>query len=214
MAEPARWIDEEDELTELSLPEREDGKPWPVQGEWTYEDYLLLPKDGQRYEVIHGALYVTPAPRPKHQRGVARLHLRLGWFVASNRLGEVFFAPLDVKLPAGISDPVEPDIVFFRHGNRPGEEDSFFAGVPDLIAEVLSPRTRHRDRAVKFRAYQEAGVPEYWIVDPEARTVEVYVLKNGRYVELCRGGMGDVVWSAVVSGFRLKVADLFLEDWV
>ncbi|HYO15786.1 MAG TPA: Uma2 family endonuclease, partial [Thermoanaerobaculia bacterium] len=192
--------------------EREDGKPWPAQGEWTYEDYLLLPDDGQRYEVLYGVLHVTPAPRPKHQRGVARLHLRLGSFVESNRLGEVLFAPLDVRLPAGISNPVEPDILFFRHGNRPGEEGSFFEGVPDLVAEVLSPRTRRRDRTIKLKAYQEAGVPEYWMVDPDARTVEVYVLKNGRYVELCRGGMGDVVWSAVVPGFRLKVADLFPGD--
>jgi Uma2 family endonuclease len=209
MAEPARWIYEEDELSELTLPEREDGKPWPAQGEWTYDDYLLLPDDGQRYEVLYGVLCVTPAPRPKHQRGVSRLGRFLGTFVDSHRLGEVFVAPLDVKLPAGISNPVEPDIVFFRRGNLPGEEDSFFEGVPDLIAEVLSPRTRRRDRTIKLKAYQEAGVPEYWIVDPEARTVEVYVLKDGRYVELCRGGVGDVVWSVVAQGFRLKVADLF-----
>lgn len=212
MAEPARWIDEEDELNELSLPEREDGKPWPAQGEWTYEEYLLLPDDGQRYEVLHGALYVTPAPSYEHQRAVAELHGELRSHARSNKLGVALFAPFDVKLPAGIASPVEPDLVFFRTGNTPRRGDKSFTGAPDLIAEVLSPGSRHRDRTIKFRAYQEAGVPEYWMVDPEARTVEVYVLKNGRYVELCRGEMGDVVWSAVVRGFRLKVADLFPGD--
>lgn len=212
MGEPARWIDESDELNGLSLPERDDGKPWPAQGEWTYEDYLLLPEDGRRYEILYGVLYVTPAPSYEHQRAVAELHGELRSHVRPNRLGVVLFAPFDVKLPEGISNPVEPDLVFFRTGNTPRRGDKSFTGVPDLIAEVLSPGSRHRDRTIKFRACQEAGVPEYWMVDPDARTVEVYVLKNGRYVELCRGGMGDVVWSAVVRGFRLKVADLFPGD--
>lgn len=209
MAEPARWIDDEDELIGLSLPERDDGRPWPAQGEWTYADYLLLPEDDRRYEVLHGVLHVTPAPGYDHQRAVSELHGELRSHVHPNRLGVILFAPFDVKLPAGIASPVEPDLTFFRIGNTPRRGDKSFTGVPDLIAEVLSPGSRHRDRTLKFRAYQEAGVPEYWMVDPDARTVEVYVLKNGRYTELCRGGMGDVVWSAVVQGFRLKVADLF-----
>ncbi|HYO16098.1 MAG TPA: Uma2 family endonuclease [Thermoanaerobaculia bacterium] len=211
MAEPARWIYEE-ELPELILPEREDGKPWPAQGEWTYGDYLLLPDDGQRYEVIGGVLYVTPAPRYKHQRSAGKFYLFLGSFVTRNGLGEVLFAPFDIKLPAGITNPVEPDIIFFRSGNLPGQEDRLFEGIPDLIAEVLSPRIRYRDATVKLQAYQKAGVPEYWMLDPDARIVVVYRLGgDGRYVELCRGGMGDVVWSAVVQGFRVDVADLFPE---
>jgi Uma2 family endonuclease len=212
MAEPARWIYQANELKELSLPEREDAKPWPAQGEWTYEDYLLLPDDGRRYEVIHGALYVTPAPDYDHQRSGGELYFSLSSFVRRENLGLVLFAPFDVKLPEGISSPVEPDILFFRTGNLPQRGDKSFTGVPDLVAEVLSPGTRHRDRTVKFNAYQEAGVPEYWMVDPDARTVEVYVLKDGRYAELCRGGVGDVVGSVAVQGFKLKVADLFPED--
>jgi Uma2 family endonuclease len=190
----------------LDLPETE---TWPRQGDWTYEDYLRLPDDGNRYEVIRGALYVTPAPNFKHQFSVVKLVSALDGFVSKGELGVVLAAPFDVLLPVGIASPVEPDVMFFRTGNAPQEDDKNFQGVPDLIAEVLSPRTRSLDRKVKLQAYQEAGIPEYWIVDPSARAVEVHVLENGRYVELCRGGVGDKARSAVLPGFEVKVAGLF-----
>jgi Uma2 family endonuclease len=212
MAEPARWINERDELPVLSLPEREDGKPWPAQGDWTYEDYLLLPDDGQHYEVLYGALSVTPAPRYEHQEALSELHGELRNHVRLNKLGRVLVAPFDINLPRGIASPVEPDIIFLRTGNTPRRGERSFTGVPDLVAEVHSPGTRHRDRTTKFKAYQEAGVPEYWMVDPDDRTVEVYILRDGRYLQLCRGGVGDVVRSEVVEGFRLAVAELFPEE--
>jgi Uma2 family endonuclease len=190
----------------LDLPETE---AWPRQGDWTYEDYLRLPDDGNRYEVIRGALYVTPAPNFKHQFSVVKLVSALDGFVSKGELGVVLAAPFDVLLPVGIASPVEPDVLFFRTGNAPQEDDKNFQGVPDLIAEVLSPRTRSLDRKVKLQAYQEAGIPEYWIVDPNARAVEVHVLENGRYVEHCRGGVGEKVRSAVLPGFEVKVAGLF-----
>lgn len=73
----------------------------------------------------------------------------------------------------------------------------------------LTVLTRRRDQTVKLEAYRDAGVPEYWLVDPTARTVVGYVLEKGRYAELIRGGEKDVVWSAVVPGFRLKIRSLF-----
>jgi Uma2 family endonuclease len=191
------------------LPERKDGRPWPVQGEWTYADYGEIPDDGQWYEVLYGVLFVTPAPRYRHQAAVWRLGPRLALFVEEGDLGEVLGAPFDVELPWGISSPVQPDILFFRNGNRPRREDARFAGVPDLVVEVLSPKTAERDRTIKLEAYRQAGVPEYWMVDPDACTLEVYILAGHRYVELCRGGIGEVVWSAVVPGFRVEVKALF-----
>jgi Uma2 family endonuclease len=190
----------------LDLPETD---AWPRQGDWTYEDYLRLPDDGNRYEVIRGVLYVTPAPKLKHQFSVTEFSLRLGWFARENGLGRILWAPLDVKLPAGIASPVQPDVVFFRTENEPIWELGYFEGVPDLILEVLSPRTRSRDRKVKLEAYQDAGVPEYWMADPSSLTVVVHVLQNGRYVEHCRGGVGDKVRSAILPGFELEVAGLF-----
>ena len=76
--------------------------------------------------------------------------------------------------------------------------DKNFQGVPDLVVEVLSRSTRSRDRRIKFEAYRDAGIPEYWMVDPDARTVVVYVLKGKEFVELCRGGAGEAVRSAVL----------------
>ena len=111
--------------------------------------------------------------------------------------------------PFGIGTPVQPDVVFFRKANEPDWEEQSFDGVPDLVAEVLSPRTRSRDRKVKLQAYQDAGVPEYWMADPSSRTVEVHVLRDGRYIEHCRGGIGERVRSAVLPGFELEVAGLF-----
>jgi Uma2 family endonuclease len=130
-------------------------------------------------------------------------------FVSERELGVVLPAPFDVLLPVGIASPVEPDVMFFRAGNEPGEDDKSFQGVPDLVAEVLSPRTRSRDRKIKLQAYQDAGIPEYWMVDPDARSVVVHVRQDGRYVELCRGGMRGKVRSAVLPGFEVEVAGLF-----
>jgi Uma2 family endonuclease len=192
-----------------SLPDREDGRNWPAQGQWTYEDYLRLPGDGNRYEVIRGVLYVTPAPAYLHQFSVVKLTRFFDEFVSDNELGVVLSAPFDIKLPFGIASPVQPDLVVFRSGNEPRWDDKNFKGIPDLVVEVLSRSTKSRDRRIKFEAYQDAGVPEYWMVDPDARTVMVYALKGKRYTELCRGGEGEKVRSAVLAGFELAVAGLF-----
>jgi Uma2 family endonuclease len=193
----------------LALPEEQ---RWPEQGHWTYADYLRLPDDGQRYEVIRGILYVTATPTQVHQYVLGELFFMVRGFVRKHRLGLVLFAPFDIRLPDRIADPVEPDLMFFRKGNEPrGEEDSYFQGVPDLVAEVLSPSTRRRDQKVKFEAYRDAGIPEYWVIDPRMRTVVVYVLGEDRktYVELSRGGVEEVVTSAVLSGLRLEVGEIF-----
>jgi Uma2 family endonuclease len=198
-------------MTELAyaFPWNEDGQDWPKQGEWTYEDYLRLPDDGQRYEVIRGVLYVSPAPTYKHQFVVGEFYSGLRVFVLEDGLGVVLGAPFDILLPFGIATPVEPDVIFFRKGNEPHWEDKNFQGVPDLVAEVLSPGTRRRDQKIKLEAYRDAGVPEYWMLDPDARRVVVYALRAGVYTVLCRGGMGEEVWSSVLPGFRLKVDSLF-----
>ena len=193
----------------LALPEEQ---RWPEQGHWTYEDYLRLPDDGQRYEVIRGVLYVTATPTRFHQYVLGELFSVMRGFVRKHRLGLVLFAPFDIRLPDRIADPVEPDLMYFRKGNEPpGEEDSSFQGVPDLVAEVLSRSTRHRDQRTKLEAYLDAGIPEYWIVDPKTRTVVVYTLSEDRrsYVELCRGGAGESVNSAVLPGLRIEVGELF-----
>jgi len=198
MAEPA-----------YALPETEEGH-WPAQGQWTWDDYLRLPDDGNRYEIIEGDLYVTAAPIYDHQFSVFALAGELRAFVQPSDLGVVLGAPFDVRLP-GVSNPVQPDVVFFRTGNTPVAGDKSYMGVPDLVVEVLSPKTSRLDQHVKFAAYEKAGVPEYWLADPKTRSITVYTLslKTGEYEELGRFGPEDRVRSAVLEGFETSVALLF-----
>jgi len=188
-----------------------DGQSWPVQGTWTYEDYLRLPDDGRRYEVLRGVLYVTPSPIYDHQFAVIRLGYYLTDFILKNDLGVLLPAPFDVRLPRKLADPVEPDLLWVRKGNEPKAGDKDFSGVPDLVVEVLSPGTRGRDQGIKVSIYQEAGIPEYWLVDPKARTVVIYGQSEDgrRYVEWARGGVEDVVGSTVLAGLRLAVDKIF-----
>lgn len=188
-----------------------DGQTWPVQGTWTYEDYLRLPDDGQRYEVLQGVLCLTPAPTYDHQFSVWRLSYELSRLILDGDLGVLLMSPFDIRLPRELADPVEPDLVFFRKGNEPKAGDKSFEGVPDLVVEVLSPGTRQRDERIKKSIYQEAGIPEYWLVDPKSRTIVIHRLHEDgkRYAEWARGGMGDVVGSVALAGLRLPVSRIF-----
>jgi Uma2 family endonuclease len=201
MAEPAQ---------RLRFPEREDGRSWPAQGEWTYEDYLRLPDHGRRYEVIRGVLHVSAAPSIGHQFTVMKLGGRLDAFVSGHGLGLVLPAPVDIRLPRGAGVLVQPDLVFIRKERQPQWRDGFFEGAPDLIAEVTSPRTRRRDETVKLAAYRDAGVPEYWLIDPDARTVLIFGFgSNGKsYVELQRAGAEETARSLVLTGFQVAVNEI------
>ena len=183
---------------------------WPGQGSWTWADYLRLPEDGQRYEIIHGVLYVSPAPRYVHQFAAARLVHFLSLFVLERDLGVVLTAPFDVLLP-GVAEPVQPDVLFLANGNLPDPAAKNFEGVPDLVVEVLSPSTRRVDLKVKLAAYQEAGVPEYWIVDPKLQTVTVYHLDDSRreYREVGCFEADESVHSELLEDFEMEVGGLF-----
>lgn len=185
-----------------------DDRPWPAQGQWTYADYLRLPDDGRRYEVIRGDLYVTAAPYFDHQFVIWRLSQTFGRFIDDSGLGILLTAPFDVLLPNGIATPVQPDLVFLRTGNHPSFGDKNFQGIPDLVIEVESPATRKRDRTVKQDAYREAGVPEYWRVEPLSRRVTVLVLEDG-YVETGCYESGETLRSALLPGFQVLVDSLF-----
>jgi Uma2 family endonuclease len=142
----------------------------PQATEWTAAAVRTLPDDGKRYEVVDGELLVTPSPTRDHQRIVGGLLVLLDPFVAATGLGEAVTSPSDVELDAhGL---VQPDV--FVQGlvdGRPGT--GWNSGAPLLLViEVLSPATARADRTVKRRRYQRAGVPEYWIVDTDARVVE------------------------------------------
>jgi len=165
---------------------------WPPQGQWTEEDYFSLPDTNRLVELSEGELIMPPHPTYTHQLVVGRLYRPLYAFVAEHGLGIVQFAPLPVRLwPGKIR---EPDILFIsqEHSDRIGEQ---VCGPPDLVVEVLSPTTWRTDRREKMVEYTQAGIHEYWIVDTNEGTVEVFVLREGAYVLLDKWDIGEIVHS-------------------
>jgi len=145
---------------------------------WTYSEFARLPTSGStRHEIIDGELVETPAPTSRHQEIVSYLLWRLYDFAREHGLGKVFPAPLDVLFAEG--DYLEPDVIFVKDAHTHLITDRGVEGPPDLVVEVLSPSTEARDRGVKLERYRFYGVPEYWVVDPDTRTLEVWDLEHG-----------------------------------
>jgi Uma2 family endonuclease len=180
---------------------------WSPQGEWTEEEYFALPDTNRYVELSEGELIMPPHPTHTHQRTVIKLAAALYAFVQRHELGTLQVAPLPVRLwPGKIR---EPDILFVakEHSDRIGEQ---FYGPPDLVVEVLSSGTWRVDRREKMVEYAQAGIGEYWMVDPDAGTVEVLVLRAGAYTLLGKWGAGEVANSEVLAGFKVDVGDVVL----
>ena len=194
---------------------------------WTYDDYLALPEDGKRYEIIEGGLYVNNAPSFQHQYVVSRLDRTLGGYIEEQQLGFVVVAPFEVQLPRGIGHPVQPDVLFISKAQAPQLGKQFFTGAPELVIEVISPSSIRTDRMIKFSAYERAGVKEYWLVEPRLRSIEVFVLtileiedeenpgtmKTEQQYVLHGQFCGDEkLSSALLEGFSVVVGSLFAAE--
>ncbi len=183
--------------------------PGPKQGWWTYKDYRAIADDGQRYEVVNGVLYMTPSPSGAHQDAVLELASYLRTHIKLAGLGIVRVAPFDVELAPNVI--VQPDVLVVLNTGLDKVEENRIIGAPNLVIEVASPSTATYDRDVKKGAYARAGVPEYWIVDPEARTVEVLVLQTaGVYHSLGIFRRKATLPSQVVPGFSVPVEQFFM----
>ena len=179
---------------------------FPRQKEWTEADYFALPETNRLIELSEGELIMPPHPTLSHQCIVGNLYTFFRSFVRARDLGIVVIAPYPVRLwPGKIR---EPDVLVFlhQHVDRLREQ---FGGPPDLAVEVLSPSTRQTDLVEKFAEYAQAGVSEYWRVDPEEQTIVVFVLRDGAYTLLVQAGAGGKVWSQLLEGFELEVDRVF-----
>lgn len=145
----------------------------PAKLKFTYRDYLLLPEE-KRYELIDGDLYMVPAPRPYHQIVSGEIELALRLFVDQKGMGRIIHSPCDVYFSQ--YDVVQPDILFISTEKLGIIKENFVEGAPDLLIEILSPSSREKDRELKRKLYARNGVQEYWIVDPEGKTIEVLTL--------------------------------------
>ncbi len=166
----------------LPMVTRADWVPGPKQGRWTYADYAALPEDGKRYEIVNGVLYMTPAPSWSHQDVVGELFAYLRDHLRSSNSGRVFVSPIDVELAP--NTVFQPDVVVLLKASEHKLGEHHIIGAPDLVIEVASPGTSRYDLREKQDAYARAGIPEYWVVNPDAHTIEVLVLDIGSYVSL------------------------------
>jgi Uma2 family endonuclease len=180
---------------------------WPPQGKWTYEDYCRLPEDGWIYEIIEGELYMSPAPLTIHQRCKLKFAAAFLAFAEDHDAGMVLDAPTDVLLP-GLASAVQPDVIFIAKERLNIVKDERVEGAPDIVVEVLSPSNWLVDRRDKFKIYAKAGVHEYWLIDPKARTIELYGLRGSTYALIGKYGVGETVRSEVLSGFAVQVGDI------
>ena len=167
---------------ELSVVTPADWVPGPPQGSWTYDDYVALPDDGHRYEIVNGVLVIAPAPSPDHQSIAVRIAYYVFAHVDLAGIGRLFTAPIDVDL--GPKNLFQPDVVVVLNAHLDRVAAKKIIGAPDLVVEVASPSTAIYDRLTKYDAYARAGIAEYWIVKPNSRTVEVLVLEDGVYRSL------------------------------
>jgi Uma2 family endonuclease len=145
----------------------------------TYEDYLELPDDGKRYELHEGELSVTPAPGLRHQRLLLRLTRILGDHVDAIGQGELMIASFDCIFSN--TTIVQPDLMWVDESRRGRLTERGCDGAPTLAVEIISPYSGRIDRRRKMTLYADHDVTWYWIVDPEARRIEAYLLNEGAY---------------------------------
>lgn len=144
----------------------------------TWDDLQQMPDDGYRRELVNGQLFVTPSPSRRHQRTVVRLTLLLAMNCSEGL--EVLVAPFDWKRSA--ETVFQPDLLVIERDDANGP----FTGTPRLVVEVLSPSTRDTDLTLKRLEYERAGVPTYWLVDPDSPSLTVLHLADSSYHEVAR----------------------------
>lgn len=149
----------------------------PAWGDWTVDDLDRLPDDGLRYELVDGVLLVSPAPRVLHQLAQAELLVLL--HAAAPPHVRVLGAPLDITFST--TRRLQPDLVVLDREQLRG---ATVAGLPLLVVEVLSSSTRATDLTLKRHVFEQAGVPSYWLLDPEAPSLTVLELADGAYAEV------------------------------
>jgi Uma2 family endonuclease len=158
-------------------------------GPLTYDDVRQFPDDGYRYELVDGELLVTPAPNTAHQRAITQLIILLAQAVPDQL--EILVGPVDWYVRP--TTYFEPDLVVVRRDGRADEQK--LLEPPVLAVEVLSPSTRYRDVGLKRRAYEDAGLGWYWVVDPVEPHLTVHRLVDGRFAEQASVA-GDAAYAA------------------
>ncbi|GAB3418578.1 Uma2 family endonuclease [Niabella aquatica] len=190
-------------LDQLNLAER-----------YTYADYFRW-KLQERVELLRGWIHkMSPAPSSKHQLVSLKLTLKFGNYF-ERKPCKVFTAPFDVRLPGPkkqkgdelIFTVMQPDICVIRDAAK--IDDRGCIGAPDLVIEILSPGNTQKEMGIKFDLYEESGVKEYWLAEPQDRAILVYILKNGKYTGLKPFTEEDEINSTLFPALKFKVREVF-----
>ncbi len=165
-----------------------------------------MPGD-KRYELIGGEFFVVTSPNEHHQRISRELEYALLTYVKKNKSGFVYYAPFDVVFSD--EDVVQPDIVFVSEERKNIIAKDNIQGPPDLIVEIISPKTGYRDRGIKRKLYCEYGVKEYWIVDPAEQTVEVLTFIENDYKTENIYPADGILYSPLLKGLEIDLNIIF-----
>ncbi len=178
----------------------------PPQGGWEEGEYLwLTDRTNRLLELSDGMIEVLPMPTREHQTIVGFLYVALLHFLRP-RGGDVLFAPLRLRVRERKFR--EPDLLAVLDTDDPRAQNRYWTGA-DLVMEVVSPDAPERDLVAKRREYAEAGIPEYWIVDPRDRSILVLTLAGDEYAEHGRFAAGQEATSALLPGFAVATAAVF-----
>ena len=178
----------------------------------TYADLMgmdIPEGDTGIYELLNGEIVRRSSPNTPHQEALSNLFLDLGLYNRQKKLGRLFVAPYDVYLDENNAG-IQPDILFVSHERDfVIRQNNGVVGAPDLVIEILSKGTADKDKGIKKDLYEQFAVREYWIVDPSARSVEVYRMENNRYRLFSFAVEEGIVKSLVMSGLELEVSTIF-----
>jgi Uma2 family endonuclease len=173
----------------------------------TIKDYKNLPETGPRYQLIEGYLYMAPAPNRYHQDISRNLELIIGNYLATRPIGKMYHAPFDVYLDE--HDVFQPDILFVSNARAGIFTEAGAEGAPDLVVEILSPKTSRLDRENKKKMYAQHGVTELWIIDPLKFRIDVFLLqKNSRNPSAVYGRDGRIE-TPLLPGLSIECAEVF-----
>jgi Uma2 family endonuclease len=172
---------------------------------YTYDDYASW-DDGERYEVIEGRVYAMTMPTVKHQSVSGRLYTQLGTFLEGKKC-EVFHPPFDVILDN--KNVFQPDILIVCDKSKLDPKKGCI-GAPDMVVEILSPSSVGRDMLLKLKKYLQAGVREYWIIDPENEIVYVNILENKQY-DIREYKEKEMVPVSILDGFEIDLKRVFAD---
>jgi Uma2 family endonuclease len=173
----------------------------------TIENYQALPETGPRYQLIEGDLYMAPAPNRFHQDISRNLQFELHSYLKSNPIGKLYNAPFDVYLDE--YNAFQPDLIVVLSEHASILTEAGAVGVPDLIVEILSPKTRRLDLLNKKRVYAAKGVPELWIIDPEPRIVSIHCFAEGSTESVSEIAESGVLTTPLLPGLSIPARLLY-----